>query len=243
LFIILISTKDGDVSLKTILVVDDEQKIREVITSYLQNEGYLTLEAANGKEALELIQEHAIDFVILDLMLPDLSGEKVCQRIREQSPVPILMLTAKVSEEERIQGLSIGADDYVTKPFSPREILARVKAILRRSGQDLLATRMVYNDGDLIIDTDKQIVLKNGGNVHLTPAEYKLLLVLARHPERPFSREELIEKVFGFDYAGEDRTIDQHVKNLRHKIESDPKKPDYILTVYGYGYRFVGRKS
>lgn len=229
--------------MKTILVVDDEQKIREVITSYLQNEGYLTLEAANGKEALELIQEHAIDFVILDLMLPDLSGEKVCQRIREQSPVPILMLTAKVSEEERIQGLSIGADDYVTKPFSPREILARVKAILRRSGQDLLATRMIYNDGDLVIDTDKQIVLKNGENVHLTPAEYKLLLVLARHPERPFSREELIEKVFGFDYAGEDRTIDQHVKNLRHKIESDPKKPDYILTVYGYGYRFVGRKT
>jgi two-component system response regulator ResD len=229
--------------LKTILVVDDEQKIREVITSYLQNEGYTTLEAANGREALELIQQHSIDFVILDLMLPDLSGKTVCQKIREQSPVPILMLTAKVAEEDRVQGLSLGADDYVIKPFSPRELVARVKAILRRSGQDLLASRMIYHDGDLIIDTDKQSVLKNGEYVHLTPAEYKLLLVLARHPERPFSREELIEKVFGFDYAGEDRTIDQHVKNLRHKIETDPKKPEYILTVYGYGYRFLGRKK
>jgi two-component system response regulator ResD len=229
--------------LKTILVVDDEQKIREVITSYLQNEGYTTLEAANGREALELIQQHSIDFVILDLMLPDLSGKTVCQKIREQSPVPILMLTAKVAEEDRVQGLSLGADDYVIKPFSPRELVARVKAILRRSGQDLLASRMIYHDGDLIIDTVKQSVLKNGEYVHLTPAEYKLLLVLARHPERPFSREELIEKVFGFDYAGEDRTIDQHVKNLRHKIETDPKKPEYILTVYGYGYRFLGRKK
>lgn len=225
------------------MVVDDEQKIREVITSYLQSEGYTTLEAGNGREALELIQQHSIDFVILDLMLPDLSGETVCQKIREQSPVPILMLTAKVAEEDRVQGLSSGADDYVIKPFSPRELVARVKAILRRSGQDLLASRMIYHDGDLIIDTDKQTVFKHGEYVHLTPAEYKLLLVLARHPERPFSREELIEKVFGFDYAGEDRTIDQHVKNLRHKIETDPKKPAYILTVYGYGYRFVGRKK
>lgn len=224
-------------------MVDDEQKIREVISSYLQNEGYQILEAANGKDALEIMRKKAIDFVILDLMLPDLSGEKVCQQIREQSPVPILMLTAKVTEEDRIRGLSIGADDYVTKPFSPREIVARVKAILRRSGQEILASQITYNNGDFVIDTVKQAVYKNGKHVHLTLVEYKLLLVLARHPERPFSREELIEKIFGFDYEGDDRTIDQHIKNLRHKIETDPKKPDYILTVYGYGYRFVGRKS
>lgn len=224
-------------------MVDDEQKIREVISSYLQNEGYQILEAANGKDALEIMRKKAIDFVILDLMLPDLSGEKVCQQIREQSPVPILMLTAKVMEEDRIRGLSIGADDYVTKPFSPREIVARVKAILRRSGQEILASQITYNNGDFVIDTVKQAVYKNGKHVHLTLVEYKLLLVLARHPERPFSREELIEKIFGFDYEGDDRTIDQHIKNLRHKIETDPKKPDYILTVYGYGYRFVGRKS
>ncbi|MFC7440271.1 winged helix-turn-helix domain-containing protein [Laceyella putida] len=174
-------------------------------------------------------------------MLPDVSGETICQRIREQSPVPILMLTAKVSEGDRIKGLALGADDYVIKPFSPREVVARIKAILRRSSQDLLASRVSYKDGELIIDTAKQEVLKNGEVISLTPAEFKLLLVFARHPDRSFSREELIERAFGISYMGDDRTIDQHIKNLRQKIETNPKKPQYIITVYGFGYRFDGR--
>jgi two-component system, OmpR family, response regulator ResD len=228
---------------RVVLIVDDEEKIREVLTSYLCQEGFATLEAANGTEALKIIQQEALDFVILDLMLPDVTGETICQKIRELSPIPILMLTAKVSERDRIKGLSIGADDYVLKPFSPKEVVARVKAILRRSSHDLLTSRVTFQDGDLVIDMDKQIVLKNGEVVHLTPAEFKLLLVLARHPDRPFSREELIEKVFGFSYTGDDRTIDQHVKNLRQKIETDPKNPAYLFAVYGFGYRFVGGKS
>lgn len=228
---------------RVVLIVDDEAKIREVLASYLQNEGFTTLEASKGTEALEIAQEENLDFIILDLMLPDVSGETICQTIRQYSPVPILMLTAKVSEADRIKGLAIGADDYVIKPFSPKEVVQRVKAILRRSGHDLLASKVSFQNGDLVIDTDNQNVVKKGKEVHLTPAEFKLLLVLARHPNRPFSREELIEKVFGFSYSGDDRTIDQHVKNLRQKIETDPKKPVYLLTVYGFGYRFLKRKS
>jgi DNA-binding response OmpR family regulator len=228
---------------KVVLIVDDEEKIREILTSYLSQAGFATLEAANGTETLKIVKQEALDFVILDLMLPDITGETLCQQIRQFSPIPILMLTAKVSEGDRIKGLSIGADDYVMKPFSPKEVIERVKAILRRSSHDLLASRVTFQDGDLVIDMDKQTVLKNGEIIHLTPAEFKLLLVLARHPDRPFSREELIEKVFGLSYLGDGRTVDQHVKNLRQKIETDPKKPTYLFTVYGFGYRFAGGKS
>lgn len=229
-------------TVKSILIVDDEEKIRDVIASYLQNEGFQTKEAANGKQAVEMIRHFPIDLMILDLMLPDLSGEEVCQQVRQISPVPILMLTAKAAEEDRITGLEIGADDYVVKPFSPREVVARVKVILRRSGNDLLADRISFQNGDLIVDTVKRKVYKKEKEVNLTPVEYKLLLVLARHPGRSFAREELIEKVFGYDYTGEVRTIDQHIKNLRHKIEADPSRPVYILTVYGFGYRFGGER-
>ncbi|MCH5586649.1 response regulator transcription factor [Shimazuella sp. AN120528] len=227
--------------MQNVLIVDDEDKIRDVLASYLGQAGFKTLEAVNGKEALHIVHEVQLDFVILDLMLPDVSGEIICQQIRALSPIPILMLTAKVSESDRITGLSIGADDYVIKPFSPKEVVARVKAILRRSKHDLLTNKVVFRDGELVIDVGKQMVLKHGKEVHLTPGEFKLLVVLARHPNRPFSREELIGKVFGFDYEGDDRIIDQHVKNLRHKIEDSPKKPRYLTTVYGLGYRFMGR--
>ncbi|MBA4603309.1 response regulator transcription factor [Thermoactinomyces mirandus] len=226
--------------MKSILIVDDEEKIRDVIASYLHSEGFQTKEAANGKQAVEMILHFPIDLIILDLMLPDLSGEEVCQQVHQISPVPILMLTAKAAEEDRITGLAIGADDYVVKPFSPREVVARVKVILRRSGNDLLADRISFQNGDLIIDAVKRKVFKKEKDANLTPVEYKLLLVLARHPGRSFAREELIEKVFGYDYPGEMRTIDQHIKNLRHKIEADPSCPVYILTVYGFGYRFGG---
>jgi len=227
--------------MKNVLIVDDEEKIREVIASYLNKEGYHTREAASGTEALEILRSEPVHLIILDLMLPDLPGEEVCQQIRRFSAVPILMLTAKSAEDERIQGLLMGADDYVVKPFSPREVVARVKAILRRGEQDLLAERLTF--GELLIDTGQRKVFRHGQMVNLTPMEYKLLLILARHPHRAFSREELIEKLFGFDYEGDLRTIDQHVKNLRQKIEPIPSDPMYIQTVYGFGYRFVGDDS
>ena len=227
--------------MKTILVVDDEPKIRDVVVSYLNKGGFRTLEAGTGQQALRTIEDEAVDLVILDLMLPDQDGEHICQSIRQMNSVPILMLTAKVSENNRIKGLSAGADDYVTKPFDPREIVARVRAILRRTGENqLLADRMSFNEGHLVIDSLKRDVLCNGEPVNLTPNEYKLLLTLARHPQRQFTREELIEKVLGYDFEGDIRTIDQHVKNIRHKIERDPRTPRYIVTVYGSGYRFAG---
>ncbi|WP_248928345.1 response regulator transcription factor [Paenibacillus hamazuiensis] len=227
--------------MKTILIVDDEEKIREVVVSYLQKDGFLTIEAGTGKNALELVHGGNIDLVILDLMLPDLSGEEVCRAIRQFSPVPVIMLTAKISEDDRVQGLSLGADDYVLKPFSPRELIARVKANLRRAFDDrLLAETISFQGGDLVIHPSKHEVFKAGRPVRLTPNEYKLLITFARHPQRTFTREELVEKVLGFDFDGDARAIDQHVKNLRHKIESNPKNPLYVITVFGVGYRFSG---
>jgi two-component system, OmpR family, response regulator ResD len=230
--------------MKTILIVDDEEKIREVVVSYLQNEGYATVEAGTGNKALEFVQGGNVDLLILDLMLPDMSGEDVCRAIRQFSSVPVIMLTAKASEDDRVQGLTLGADDYVVKPFSPRELTARVKANLRRAQDDtLLAETISFQNDDLIIRPIKHEVYKKGNLISLTPNEYKLLLILARHPNRTFTREELIEKVLGFDFEGDARSIDQHIKNLRQKIESDPKKPQYIVTVFSVGYRFTGGES
>jgi two-component system response regulator ResD len=230
--------------MKTILIVDDEEKIREVVASYLQNEGYATIQSGTGNKALELVRGGNVDLLILDLMLPDMSGEDVCRAIRQFSPIPVIMLTAKVSEDDRVQGLTLGADDYVVKPFSPRELTARVKAILRRTQDDtLLAEIISFHNDDLVIRPMKHEVYKVGNLISLTPNEYKLLLILAHHPNRTFTREELIEKVLGFDFEGDTRSIDQHVKNLRQKIESDPKKPQFIVTVFSVGYRFTGGES
>ncbi|NEW05978.1 response regulator transcription factor [Paenibacillus sp. SYP-B3998] len=230
--------------MRTVLMVDDEEKIREVVVSYLQKEGFRTLEAANGKRALELVHGERVDLVILDLMLPDRSGEEVCQSIRQYSAVPIIMLTAKVTEDDRVRGLTMGADDYVLKPFSPRELIARVKANIRRSQEDaLLAETISFQSGDLVIHTTSREVVKKGEFVALTPSEHKLLFTLARHPGRIFTREDLIQKVLGYDFEGDVRAIDQHVKNLRQKIESDLKNPVYILTVFAVGYRFGGGLS
>lgn len=226
---------------KNILIVDDEEKIREVLLSYLQNEGYECKEAANGKDTLAIIEKGRVDLVILDLMLPDLKGEEVCRRIRQISSVPILMLTAKISDDDRINGLSIGADDYVIKPFNPKEIMARVKVILRRSQDDaLLSDRVAFGDGELVIDTQLHEVHKSGEQVNLTPNEFKLLVTMVKRPERLYTREQLADIVLGYEFVGDVRTIDQHIKNLRQKIEPDPKRPKYILTVYGVGYRFAG---
>jgi len=222
-----------------ILAIDDEEKILDVIKAYLEKEGYTVLTETNGANALNTFKTVNPDLVILDLMLPGMSGEEICRKIRALSKVPILMLTAKVSEDDKVYGFTIGADDYLTKPFSPRELTMRVKAILRRTKNDLpLNDIFMFNDGDLVIDIRSYEVKKKGRIVNLTPNEYKLLTVMVQNPNKVFTRSELIEKAFGYDFDGFDRTIDAHIKNLRQKIEDDPKNPTYIKTVYGVGYKF-----
>lgn len=224
---------------KKIFVVDDEIKILEVVKSYLEREGFSVITETNGNNVLDTFKKEKPDLVILDLMLPGISGEELCKRLRQFSDVPILMLTAKVQESDKINGFSIGADDYITKPFSPRELVMRVKAILRRTTDDVpLAEVMSFNNDDLVVDLRAHTVRKKGVVVNLTPNEFKILKILIRNPNRVFTREELIEKVMGFDYEGYDRTIDAHIKNLRQKIEDDTKNPVYIKTVYGVGYKF-----
>lgn len=227
---------------RKILVVEDEKNILEVIEAYLLKEGFRVITAEDGEMALELFKTEKIHLIVLDLMLPKISGEEVCTTIRATSDIPIIMLTAKVDEDDKIEGLTIGADDYITKPFSPRELVSRVKALLRRSYRDSnpLAEKLVFNDGDLEVDIDKMIVRKKGENVYLTSNEFKILSSLLTRPGQVFSREQLIELAFGYDYDGFDRTIDTHIKNIRQKIEDNPKSPNYIITVYGVGYKFGG---
>ena len=228
---------------RKIVVIDDESSVQEVIRGYLERDGYLVYVAGDGREGLALAERMAPALIVLDLMLPDISGEEICREIRSRSDVPILMLTAKSSEEERISGLMLGADDYLTKPFSPRELVARVRAILRRSSgaETPLVERIAFDDGRLVIDTVEQEVLVKGEPVDLTPNEYKLLVALARYPGRVYSRLELINHVQGYDFDGFERTIDVHVKNLRRKIEPDPRAPRYVETVFGSGYRLAKR--
>ncbi len=227
---------------KKILVVDDEPNIVAVVKSYLEKSGYEVMGAFTSNEALDLFEKVNPVLVILDLMLPDISGEEVCRRLRRRSRVPIIMLTAKVEEEDILKGLGLGADDYVTKPFSPRQLVARVEALLRRTTQEAipLAERLSYNQGDLEIDLYGHEVKKNGVKVNLTPNEYQILLAMLKYPRKAFTRDELVILALGDDYDGFDRTIDVHIKNLRQKIETDPKRPQYILTVHGVGYRFGG---
>lgn len=225
-----------------ILVVEDEKNISHVIKAYLEKEGFDVTIAIDGNEALEMFSKEEFHLIILDLMLPKLSGEEVCTTIRGTSDIPIIMLTAKVEEDDKIEGLSIGADDYVTKPFSPRELVSRVKALLRRSYRELspLAEKLSFNNEELVVNVDKMIVKKDGKNVYLTTNEFKILIALLTNPGQVFSREQLIEIAFGYDYGGFDRTVDTHIKNIRQKIENDPKNPAYIITVYGAGYKFGG---
>jgi DNA-binding response OmpR family regulator len=226
----------------TILVVDDEQKVLDVIEAYLIKEGFGVITASDGEEALSIFKSKQIHLIILDLMLPKISGEQVCNKIRATSSVPIIMLTAKTEEDNKIEGLAIGADDYITKPFSNRELVSRVKAIIRRTYRDTnpLAQLLIINNGDLEIDIEKMIVKKQGNPIVLTSNEFKILIALLTNPGQIFSRDQLVNKAFGIDYDGFDRTIDTHIKNLRQKIEDDPKKPMYIISVYGMGYKFKG---
>jgi DNA-binding response OmpR family regulator len=224
-----------------IVVIDDEESVRDVVTAYLEKDGFTVYVAANGRDGLALAERRKPDLIVLDLMLPDISGEEICQEVRSRSDVPIVMLTAKASEDERIGGLVAGADDYLVKPFSPRELVARVRAVLRRTkGVETPLVEIIrLDEGRLEIDTVKRAVLRDGAPVDLTPNEYKLLLALARYPGRAYSRFELVNRVQGYDYEGYERTIDVHVKNLRKKIEPDPSRPRYVETVTGVGYRLA----
>lgn len=224
-----------------ILIVEDEKNISDVIKAYLEKENYTVITAFDGQEAIDKFKSNNISLIILDLMIPKIPGEEVCSIVRNISDVPIIMLTAKSDEDDKIQGLTIGADDYIVKPFSPRELVTRVKVLMRRSYRDTgpLAAKLMFNDG-LQIDIDKFLVTKKDKEIDLTANEFKVLLTLASNPSVVFSREQLISQAFGLDYEGFDRTIDTHIKNIRQKIEDNPKKPKYILTVYGVGYRFQG---
>lgn len=224
---------------KRILVVDDEPKIVEVVTSYLEKSGYAVRGVFSGKEAYESFEREKPSLVILDWMLPDTTGEEICRTLRQKSDVPIIMLTAKVEEEDILYGLQIGADDYVTKPFSPRQLVARVEAVLRRTEGDSSPV-LSFRRGELIVDMDGYDVMLSGRPAGLTPNEFKIVGALARHPNKVFTREELIAIVSGDDFNGFDRVIDTHIKNIRQKIETDTRNPEYILTVHGVGYKFGG---
>lgn len=225
---------------QTILVVDDEPHIVEVVRDYLMQAGFHVLTAAYGTAALNLVRQEHPDLIVLDLMLPGgLDGLEVCRRIRQDnsiSSIPIIMLTAKVELTDRLVGLELGADDYITKPFSPREVVARVKAVLRRF-RDGAADRKLFTIGNLKIDLTTRTVSVENHRVSVTPTEYDLLTVLARYPGRPFTRAQLVEHIYDVAYGGYDRAIDSHIKNLRRKIEPDPSNPTYIHTVYGVGYK------
>jgi DNA-binding response OmpR family regulator len=223
-----------------IFIVDDEPMIIEVLEAYLKKEGYQVLSANNGAIALKKIREGHPDLIVLDLMLPDITGEELCRQIRKDSNVPILMLTAKSAEEDRIHGIVIGADDYVTKPFSPREVVVRIQAILRRSMGLNQRNRFSFNQGILMVDIPRNEVRARGESIPLTPIEFKLLITMAKHPGRVYSRLDLLESVQNDNYEGYERSIDVHIKNLRKKIEKDPKNPEFILTVFGLGYKFGG---
>jgi len=217
-----------------VLVVDDEAKIVEIVRSYIEKEGHVALAAGTGAQALAAMREREVSLVVLDLMLPDMAGEEVCRRIRESSGVPIIMMTAKSDEESVVAGLGIGADDYVTKPFSPRQLMARVAAALRRAG----GAEPGRGGGGLSLDRERRGAVKNGREVRLTPSEFNILALLMSSPRRTFTRDEIILHAKTDDFDGFDRTIDSHVKNLRQKIEDDPKSPRHVLTAHGFGYRF-----
>ena len=227
---------------RPILVVDDEPKIVEVVKSYLESGGYKVVEAYNGNQALELFEKAIPMLLILDLMLPDIPGEEICRIIRRTSDIPVIMLTAKVEEADILKGLDIGADDYVIKPFSPRQLVARVNALLRRTfgGNAVLPAPLSFNKADLTVDFYRHEVKKGGKILNLTPTEYKIVLALVHHPSKVFTREELISLIDNNETDVFDRTIDSHIKNLRQKIETDSRHPEYILTVHGIGYRFGG---
>ncbi|EKN71185.1 response regulator transcription factor [Schinkia azotoformans] len=228
---------------KRVLVVDDEHNLREMISSYLQNEGYETVEAVNGNSAVQAIKNDQIDIVLLDIMMPEMDGYEALKEIRSiQKKLPVIMLTAKTDEIDKIVGLEMGADDYITKPFSLRELSARIKAVLRRATNEDsdVDEDEILEHGEIMINLSTYEVFVSGKRINLTPTEFKILATLAQKPGRVYSRLQLMNAAFGETYANYERSIDTHVSNLRRKVENDPHNPTYIHTMYGIGYRFGG---
>lgn len=228
-----------------ILIVEDDGKLARVLQVYLEGAGYRTVRAATGAQALEAFSLETPLLVLLDLMLPDMPGESLAQEFRKKGNVPIIMVTARSSEEERIAGFALGADDYVVKPFSPRELVYRVRALLKRAGGERKDREkpLSFNGGGLVLDGTSYETWKDGEPVFLTPTEFKILLTLASAPERVWSRDQLIRRALGYAFEGYDRTVDAHVKNIRQKIGDDPRRPVFIQTLYGVGYRFAGKRD
>lgn len=228
-----------------ILVVEDDKNIAKVVKAYLEGAGFRVIHSEKGKNAVEAALKETPLLVVLDLMLPDISGEEVYQELKDIGDFPIIMLTSKASEEERVAGFALGADDYVVKPFSPRELLYRVKAVLKRAlKKDLTESeQMSFNNGLLIIDGQSYQVKKKGILVNLTPTEFKVLYTLAFTPQKVFTREALVESALGYQFEGYERSIDSHIKNIRQKIGDDPRNPAFIQTIYGVGYRFSGKRD
>ncbi|MFN3479286.1 MAG: response regulator transcription factor [Thermodesulfovibrionales bacterium] len=228
-----------------IFVIEDDRKIGRVVKAYLEGAGYRVLLFEKGRDAIDHAIKEPPQLVILDLMLPDMGGEEVFQELKDMGDFPVMMLTAKSSEEERVAGFALGADDYVVKPFSPRELVFRVKAVLKRAKKmDLGYVKpMSFNNGLLIVDGQSYQVKLRGVPVNLTPTEFKVLFALASSPDRVFTREELVDKALGYHFEGYERSIDAHIKNIRQKLGEDPKNPILILTIYGVGYKFIGLRD
>ena len=226
---------------KRVLVVDDDTKTVELVKLYLNRDGYRVITACEGEEALRLAREAHPDIIVLDLMLPGINGLEICRILRKESDVPIIMLTAMTTDEDKLTGLGVGADDYVTKPFSPRELAARVRAVLRRLPGERGPDMIIH--GDLTVDFLKHEAYLNDKPLKLTPIEFKLLGTMVKEPGRVFSRAQIIEKALGYDFDGFDRTIDVHILKLRRKLEPDPRHPQYIKTIYGAGYKLLEEAS
>lgn len=228
---------------RRVLVVDDDENIVKLVSMYLEKDGYRVDSAFDGREALVQFRRSKPDIVVLDLMLPELDGLEVCRTIRQQSEVPIIMLTARTTESDKLVGLDQGADDYVTKPFSPRELLARVRAVLRRAAGDESSGPVELRAGDLVLNMREHVAYVRGDQIALTPTEFGLLRVMLQSPGQAFSRAQLIERAFGNDFEGFERNVDVHINSLRKKIEDQPADPNYIKTVYGVGYKLDSRTS
>jgi len=226
-----------------ILVVDDDKKTVGTIKLYLENAGFDVCAAYDGRQALDQARANPPDLMVLDLMLPRVSGLEICRALRNESEVPVIMLTARTTEDDKLRGLGLGADDYLTKPFSPRELVARVRTVLRRAGARPHSEKGKLQFGELIVDLERHQVRLHDRDISLTPAEFRLLESLARRPGRVFSRQELVERAFGYDHEALDRTIDAHIMNLRKKIEPDRMRPSWIITVYGMGYKFSADRN
>ncbi len=223
----------------SVLIVDDDVKLVKLLQTYFAKEGFITYTVNDGLDALQAVREKKPDIMVLDLMLPGLEGWEVCRRVRRDNDIPIIMLTARDEESDRLVGLEIGADDYVTKPFSPKEVVARAKVILRRAHKETVRQEPI-RAGSLSIDLERHQVSQANQHIELTPTEFKILELLAANAGKVFSRLQIVEQTQGYTFEGYERTIDAHIKNLRRKIEENPKEPQYIQTVYGIGYKFSG---